>query len=169
LPISKGVIPLPGSEPAPHPGARVVGTVEPDRRIQVTVQVRPRASAATDDEIEAMSELPLEQRHYPSSAELAKRHGAYPAELAAVEAFAHAHGLEVVSSSIPERIIVLAGPAATIAAVFGVTLQRYEHPGGSYYGPSGAIHLPVELIPFVEGVSGLSDRPLAETRRPTDP
>jgi hypothetical protein len=58
---------------------------------------------------------------------------------------------------------VLAGLAATIAAAFGVTLQRYEHPRGSYYGPSGAIHLPIELIPLVEGVSGLSDRPLTET------
>jgi kumamolisin len=143
-----------------------MGTVEPDRRIQVTVQVRPPASAATDDEIEAISELPVEQRHYE---EIAKRQETDPAELAKVEAFAHAHGLEVVRSSLPERIVVLAGPAAAIAAAFGVTLQRYEHPGGSYYGPSGAIHLPVELIPLVEGVSGLSNRPLAETRRPTDP
>jgi kumamolisin len=166
LPSSKRVIPLPGSEPAPHPEARVVGAVEPDRRIQVTVQVRPRASAATDDEIEAISELPIEQRHYE---ELAKRQGADPAELAKVEAFAHAHGLEVIRSSLPERIAVLAGSAAAIAAAFSVTLQRYEHPSGSYYGPSEAIHLPVDLIPIVEGVSGLSDRPLAEPRLPTDP
>lgn len=169
MPSSKRVVPLPGSEPAPHPGAQVVGAVEPDRRIQVTVQVRPRASAATDDEIEAMSELPLEQRHYPSYAEFAKRQGADPVELAKVEAFAHAHGLEVVRASIPERIAVLAGPAAAINAAFCVTLQRYEHPGGSYYGPSGAIHLPAELIPIVEGVSGLSDLPLAKPRRPKDP
>ncbi len=41
-------------------------------------------------------------------------------------------------------------------------LQRFEHPGGSYRGRVGSVHLPDELQDRVEAVLGLDNRPVAK-------
>jgi kumamolisin len=77
-------------------------------------------------------------------------------------AFARAHGLDVVETSIPRRSVVLAGTLAALSTAFGVTLQQYAHPGGTYRGRTGPIHVPPELAPIVQAVLGLDDRPQAQ-------
>ena len=59
---------------------------------------------------------------------------------------------------------MLSGTAAQMSAAFGVSLGRYEHPGGVYRGREGHVHLPAELRDVIVGVFGLDDRPQAVRR-----
>ncbi|MGA7934233.1 MAG: S53 family peptidase, partial [Kovacikia sp.] len=40
--------------------------------------------------------------------------------------------------------------------------HRYEYEGGTYRGRIGSLYIPTELVPIVEGVFGLDDRPQAQ-------
>ena len=156
---SKRRVPLPGSERAALPSARAVGAADPRERIEVTVVLRPRTTG--EGVAAALSAQPPQTRQYLSRAELAAARGAAPEDVAQVEDFARAHGLEVVETNIARRSVVLAGTVAAFNAAFGVELQQYDHPGGTYRGRTGAIHVPEELVPIVQAVLGLDDRPQA--------
>jgi kumamolisin len=96
-----------------------------------------------------------------SREEFDRQFGADSADIAAVKGFAAAHGLSVVQEDAGRRTVVLSGTVAQFNAAFGVDLQRFEHPGGSYRGRIGTIQLPDELRDCVEAVLGLDNRPVA--------
>jgi kumamolisin len=160
MPESKRRVPLPGSERAALPSARPVGAADPSARIEVTVVLRPRVADAGVTAAALSTQSPQE-RQYLSRAELAAASGADPNDVATVETFAHAHGLDVVETSLARRSVILAGTVAAFSTAFGVELQQYEHPSGTYRGRTGAIHVPEELAPIVQAVLGLDDRPQA--------
>jgi kumamolisin len=78
-----------------------------------------------------------------------------------VEEFARKHDLTIVETDLVGRRIVIAGTAAAMSAAFATELQMYEHPGGTYRGRTGPVHIPNELDKIVVGVFGLDDRPQA--------
>ena len=151
---------IPGSERAPLPGARSVGAVTPQERIEVSVRVRAKPGAKEPDE--ALGDTPLAARRYLSREEWAAAHGADTQDLAKVAAFAHAHGLVVVDSNAPRRTVVLSGTATQMEAAFGVKLEQFEHDAGTYRGRSGTISVPGDPAGIVEGVFGLDNRPQAK-------
>ncbi|MBV9890937.1 MAG: S8/S53 family peptidase, partial [Rhizobacter sp.] len=151
---------IPGSERSPMPGARAVGPVTPQERIEVSVRVR--ANPAAREAGDALADTPPAQRHYLSREAYAAAHGSDPHDLAKVAAFAQAHGLAVVESSAERRTVVLSGTAAQFEKAFDVHLQHYEHDAGTYRGRSGTISVTAELAGIVEGVFGLDDRPQAK-------
>jgi kumamolisin len=148
---------LPGSERDPLPGARPAGAADPTERISVTVVVRPRESVP-----ELGADQTPRERHYLAREDFAARHGAHPDDLAAVQAFARGHDLDVVETDPARRSVVLSGTVAAFNAAFGVELSRYDHATGSYRGRTGAIHVPTQLAPIITGVFGLDDRPAAQ-------
>ncbi len=151
-----------GSDRVPFRGARSVGPVPQDERFEVTVRVRRNAPLQS---LEAGS-FPTDQlpgkRRYLTRDQYATTHGARPADLAKVEAFARAHGLVVVETSIARRSVFLSGTAAKFAAAFGTTIEHYEHDGGTYRGRTGPLTIPADLADIVEGVFGIDDRPVAK-------
>ena len=154
-------IPLKGSERAPLPGAQRVKPADPNERLEVTVLVRRRARqefAARVDEI-ASGRAP---DRFLSRDEFAKRHGADPADFAAVRAFAAAHGLAVEQEDAARRTVVLSGKVAQFNAAFSIQLQQMSHAKkGRYRGRTGPILLPADLADIVEAVLGLDSRPQA--------
>jgi kumamolisin len=152
-------VPLPGSARAPLPNAHVVGPAALDERLEVTVRVRPRSSLQALATAKTMTAHLPHERQYMSRDDYAARYGADPKDLDTVAAFAKRHGLAVVESSSARRSLVLSGTVAALSNAFGVVLEHYEHPHGSYRGRTGAIHVPANLAPIVEGVFGLDDRP----------
>ena len=152
---------IPGSERQPMAGATAVGDVHPDERIEVTVRLRPKSPLTALAARGVHDATPPARRRYLTRDEFAASHGADAKDLAAVEAFAKAHGLVVVDASAARRSVVLGGNATSLGAAFGVELKRYEHPGGSYRGRTGSITVPSDLAEVVEGVFGLDDRPAA--------
>lgn len=150
---------LDGSTRTPMAGARRVAGADPDERITVTVQVRRRTGGGPAPALGAVGgdrAARIRQRE-----QLAEMHGADPADLDKVAAFASAHGLEVGERSAARRAVELSGTVGQMQQAFGVDLGRYEGPGVAYRGREGDITLPAELAGIVEGVFGLDDRPQA--------
>lgn len=145
-------VPLEGSERAPLEGARPVGPVDPNERIEVSVYVRPGRPLETPEGGHLTRE------------ELAQRFGADPHDVAEVRSFAADHGLTVDEVDRTRRVVTLSGPADAMQAAFGVTLARYEHEQGSYRGREGAVTVPAGLGDIIVAVLGLDDRPAAQPR-----
>src|SRR5258708_6436235 len=156
---SKSRVPLPGSERTPVRGAKLVGKVDPDQRIEITLQLRRRSGSQLEQRVSQIAAQRLDQRKYMTREELGRLGGAEPADIAAVDAFAHEHNLSVSEASLARRTVKLAGRVADLSAAFGVTLSRYRAGGVSYRGRRGPIYLPKDLDGIVERVLGLDDRP----------
>jgi kumamolisin len=155
-------VPIRGSERHPLPQARVVGSPDPEERLDVTVLVRRKPS---DEELGAVltnmdARLPSE-RSYFDREELAAAHGADPDDLARVKAFAYEHNLDVGQESLARRTIVLSGTVADLSSAFGVELANYEYQGDTYRGRTGSIKVPDDLRSIVEYVSGFTTQPAA--------
>jgi kumamolisin len=146
---------------APFNGARVVGPIPKDERFEVTVRVRHKAPLALAASGIHADKAPG-QRKYLTRERYAANHGADPADIAKIEAFAQANGLVVVESSVPRRSVFLSGTAANFAKAFGTAVEQYEHDGGTYRGRTGDLTLPSDIQPLVEGVFGIDNRPVAK-------
>ncbi len=153
---------LPGSDKLPVAGAKAVGATRPDERIEVTVRLRPKTALKALEAGGFYDDVHPGQRKYLSRTEHEAAHGADAKDIDSIGEFAKAHGLAVVETSAARRSVVLSGDARSLSAAFGVTLQQFEHEGGSYRGRTGAISVPADLAGIVEGVFGLDNRPQAE-------
>ena len=159
---SNDPVELSGGGPQQTSDAHIVGPIDPNEPMLVTVTVRPRAPEGLEAEIEKMSMRPVRERNYPSREEFTAAHGADPDDLEKVEDFARCHGLKVVEANAAKRHVVLSGKAKDFMTAFEVKLDRFQHPGGEYRGTSSPIHVPAELESVVESVLGLDDRPVAQ-------
>jgi kumamolisin len=155
-------IPLRGSERAPLSGSRATGPADPSERVQVSVLLRRRGHQELHDRARRLAGGDRSAGHMARD-EFARQFGADPADIAAVKTFAANHGLSVIQEHVARRTVMLGGTVAQFEAAFGVKLQRFEHPRGSYRGRQGVIQLPQELGGCVEAVLGLDNRPQAQT------
>ena len=96
-------------------------------------------------------------------AQYRQQHGADPAAITLVRAFAKEFGLTVEKGTPkPERrIIKLTGTVTAMQKAFGVTLTQKVLDGNTYRVREGSILLPTELAGAVEAVLGLDNRPQA--------
>ncbi len=149
---------LAGSEREPLAGSRSTGPVNPHERIEVTLYLRAPITSNLADLISEQAQgkhPPLTREEYAATQRAAHE------DLAKVEQFAREHDLTVVETDPVRRRMVLAGTAAAMSAAFATELQQYEHPGGSYRGRTGPLHIPETLEPIIVGVFGLDNRPQA--------
>jgi len=151
---------LPGSDRRPLPGAKVVGAVDPEQRIEITLQVRRKPGSNLDAAVNKIASQPLAQREYMTRADLAAQSGADPADIAKIDTFAHDHGLSVTQADAARRTVRLSGTIEDLSSAFGVKLQRYKAGNISYRGRTGTISVPADLVDVVERVLGLDDRPV---------
>ncbi|HEX8756945.1 MAG TPA: S53 family peptidase [Steroidobacteraceae bacterium] len=154
--------PLRGSERNPLPNSVALGPADPDERLEVSVIVRAAGRQALQERLQELAKGSGRKAHL-SRAEFARRHGAGRADLDSVRDFAEAHGLTVVQEHPARRTLVLTGTVAQFNDAFGLELQHYSHPGGTYRGRTGPVHIPAELDGIVEAVLGLDNRPQART------
>src|SRR5256885_1851564 len=104
---------------APLHGARAVGPAPSDERFEVTVRVRRRTALASLAADGFHSDQAPAKRNYLTRERYAASHGADPADIAKVEAFAKTNGLVVVESSPARRSVFLSGTVANFAKAFG--------------------------------------------------
>jgi kumamolisin len=152
--------PLKGSERKPLPGAKAVGKADPSERLEVSVMLHRRNADAFAQRATRIMRRGRAGEHL-SREEFEQQFGADNDDIDAVKRFAGARSLSVVQEDAARRTLVLSGTVAQFEHAFGVNLQRFEHPGGSYRGRVGSIHLPDELQGRVEAVLGLDNRPVA--------
>jgi kumamolisin len=153
---------LKGSEKSILPKARAVGPADQHERLEVSVIVRPQAGELLRERVSHLEHAPRSVGPL-SREDFAAAHGASTADLDAVKAFARSHGLSVVQEHAGRRTLVLAGTVAQFSQAFSVELKHYQYPGGTYRGREGAIQIPEELVPIIEAVLGLDNRPQART------
>jgi kumamolisin len=152
-------IELPGSNRIAIKGAKVVGKVDPNQRIEITVQVRRRSEVELESKLKELATQQPSERKYMTRTELATAAGADPTDIPKIDAFAHQNKLSVTEVSIPRRTVKLSGTIADMSAAFGVKLQRYKAGSVSYRGRTGKLKIPASLGGIVERVLGLDDRP----------
>jgi kumamolisin len=161
------LVPLPGSERPPLPGAEIIGPVDPAQRIEVTLITRRRA------------ELPPEVVTGPAVLtrdELASRHGTDPADLGLIREVLGRYGIEVTEADQGGRRVKAAGPVSAMTAAFGAVLRMARSADLTTGGMAehryreGSLRLPAELDGIVLAVLGLDDRPQARPQfRPAPP
>jgi kumamolisin len=156
-------VPLAGSERKPL-AAEAVPSVAPQApelagpatemgRITVSVIVVPKTPFP-------LPEGTLQERL--TREEFASRHGANPASVELVRAFAQEFGLTVEPAPQPDRCTVhLSGSVEAMEKAFGVALRLHTTDAGTFRVREGAIHLPEELQEHVVAVLGLDNRPQA--------
>ena len=158
---------VPGSERQPVAGHARVGEIDPGAEIEVSVYVRASADLGWVDE-EARRPAPERRRLTREAFD-----GAASADIAAVEAFATAAGLEVVRTDGARRLVVLRGTVRAVAGAFEAQLAgMYDSGAGSYRARTGPLTVPAQLSGVVTGVFGIDDRPAARPhlrRKPHDP
>jgi len=144
---------IPGSHRNNLPGARRVADVKGDEIVHATVVLRRRSAppAPTPGGLKHES-----REHYQII------HGAAASAFAAVERFAHQHGLTVSERHAERRTIIVSGRAKAMQEAFGTQLAYYEAGGVRYRGRSGELSLPETLAPSVMAVLGLDNRPVAK-------
>ncbi len=166
-------VPLKGSERVVVPGAKAIGATSPDQLLQVTVLLRSRAQAedaktgntrATTGEraaVETLQKQRSEERQHLTREKFLEQRGALEEDIRKVEDFAQEYGLSIVETNLAKGSVKLAGSVASFDRAFDVELLNYEHPGGSYRGRTGPVHIPTELDGIVTAVLGLDNRPQA--------
>lgn len=157
-------VPLPGSERPKFtedsmPHAIVAHAVEhaPEQPVTVSVIVKRRAPVDLESVISSGQHLSRE--------EYGKLHGADPASIEAVKEFAAEFGLTVEKQ--PEtdenyRTLHLTGTLQQMEKAFDVGLKMHATQSGNLRVREGSVCLPEELIPHVEAVLGLDNRPQAK-------
>jgi kumamolisin len=119
--------------------------------------------AAVTIVVRRKNELPEEVtsgRGRLSRAEFASRHGADPADIERVQAFAQRSNLRVVQTDTASRRVLVEGSVAALQRAFGVRLQTVA--GGTLRVREGSIMIPASLQGVILGVFGLDNRPQAE-------
>lgn len=152
---------LAGSHREAVAGASASRPVDNHEMIEATVVLRRRTRAIMPA-AEEFAFRHSETREYHSRNDFAVLHGADPADMAAIEAFAHENGLTVTERSAARRSVVLKGTAANMQAAFGTSLAHYTMASGSYRGRTGSLNIPAHLEGIVTAVLGLDNRPVAK-------
>ncbi|MGH8849569.1 MAG: protease pro-enzyme activation domain-containing protein [Casimicrobiaceae bacterium] len=145
---------LAGSAKAAFAEAKYVGPARKSDRVDVTVRLRRKTPLRAPASGAAFRRVGYET--------FRAEHGAAAGDVAKVEGFAHAHGLDVTRVSLAQRAVDLSGSVAAMEAAFGTRLNCYRHAQREYRVRTGPIMIPADLAAIVEGVFGLDNRPHVE-------
>lgn len=146
---------LPRSERNIPAGAQIVGPVNAEELISVSVILKP---------IEPLDLTHLNGRRLTRE-EYAAKYGADPAAAEKVRRFGIEQGLSVndAASNLTRRTIVLQGTAAAMQKAFVVDLKQYEYRDRDgftqhFRGRQGSLMIPSTLADSIEAVLGLDNR-----------
>jgi kumamolisin len=159
--IPEDYLPIEGSERFHRVDTRRVGEASAEDILQLILILRPRLDTPPLPDLEEWEKTPLRLRSASSRPDRFDDYGASPEDADKVAAFARQNGLEVLSVSLPRRMIEASGTIAQIDHAFGIKLGIFERPTETYRGHDGAIHLPRGLVDLIQAVFGLDNRRMA--------
>ena len=155
------MIKLPNSKREPVKGARLVGDVDANEIIDVTVRVRRgKGKALLPETLAALGATPHAERKHMTREEFAAAHGADHSDIEKVVQYASEHGLTAHDPSIARRSVHLSGTAQAMTEAFGVDLKHYQVDNTlTYRGNADHVHVPEEISDVVEAIVGFDNRP----------
>jgi kumamolisin len=142
---------LPGSYRDPLPGHETVGPADPSEQAHVTIVLRRKEPV-----------LPITPYGAPKRVhEYIETHGASAGDFQAVRRFAAEYGLQGGNENAAARTIELHGRVGDLCRAFGTALETARIDDTIFRHRTGYIIVPEDLIPAVEAVLGLDNRPAA--------
>jgi kumamolisin len=151
-------IALAGSHREPVAGASIARPIDNNEVVHATLVLRRRSQPGAAEALAYAG--PQTTRH--SRGEYGVIHGTAPADIAAIEAFAHEFGLTITDRSQARRSVVLSGTAGNMQRAFDTRLAYYDSPRGRYRGRTGPVMVPEALQAMLTAVLGLDNRPVAK-------
>ena len=157
-PYSKRLV-LPGSRKSAPPGQPTDGIQQTDL-LNVNLKLRPgRPLPNLTDPAVHRGFTPLSREAFGA------QYGTSPADIAAVEAFAHHEGFSVIRVEPHKRVVEIRGTVAQMEHTFQVSLSLYKDAQGCVFrGRTGDVSIPSELEGIVQGVFGLDTRAIASPK-----
>jgi kumamolisin len=153
-------VPLPGSHRELLPHSRQAGSIDPAERTSITVRTRPAGDEKDlADLLKTIYREPVASRKYSSYDEMARRHGARPEDLNALEQYGQQHNLLVTYRNPAERTLVLSGRLGDVLNAFHANVHIYHHASGTYRGRQGEIMIPRRFEGIITGIFGFDTRP----------
>ena len=129
----------------------------PIRDLLVAIQLSADQQQALDSFLEDVHNASSPQyRQWLTPEQFGARFGVADADLAAVEAWLSASGLQISEVAKSRSWIRVSGTAAQVEAAFGTELHQYSLNGKTEYSASKSISVPAALSPVVAGVVSLS-------------
>ena len=144
-------------------GASFIGKTAGTSQINVTVVLKRKRDIQQAD-LHRHALLRPHERPVTDHAAFAEQYGASTEAVDAIRAFAATHGLTVTNVDQLRRVIDLSGPVSNMEQAFGTLLHDYAIGRRTYRGRRGPLLLPPNIIPHVEAVLGLDNRPVAKPR-----
>jgi Subtilase family/Pro-kumamolisin, activation domain len=92
-----------------------------------------------------------------SEAQFERQYSPSVAQYAALEQYFTGHGVAIEHTFADRLALTVEGPAGTLGALFGTTIEQGTYEGGAVHFPTSVPSLPPALAPFISSVSGLSD------------
>jgi kumamolisin len=152
-------VPLPGSHREHPVGSLHVGHPSADENIQLTLILRRRCDAPE----------PHVSGHHLSHDELTSAYGADPADFQAVEHFAAANHISIISVDPASRTVVISGSLDDLARTFGADLSMRQSGEKLLRTRQGHLHVPSSLDQRIVGIFGFDQRSVARTDRVFQP
>lgn len=156
--LNSNRVPIEGTQREVWPGATpVTQTMSGD--VWLTAWLRPRSGGELDRERAQTlgATLPLE-RTYAKRAALAAQTGADPNDVAKLQRYCAAQGIEVVAEH--WRSVVMSAPIHKLIDAFGATAGIYELPDKRRFRHrSGPLHAPPEIAAMLRGPFGIHQWP----------
>ncbi|UWZ84976.1 S53 family peptidase [Occallatibacter riparius] len=147
---------LPGSKRAKDPNAKKVGAVDPNKRIDVTIDLAGPALPGPDEAVGRTL----------TPEELTATYGASQADADKVAKTLKKFGLKVEEVLLATRSMRVSGTIAQMERAFKPGLVLMHSPTqGQYRGRQGTLEIPAELKGIVKGVLGLDTREMARRKR----
>src|SRR5579884_350808 len=121
--LPQGYLVLAGSERIPPVHASLLGPLDPQEQLEISLYLRPPVGSDLTDLLQERAESGLlHSGALMTRDEYLARRGATTADIAQVERFAQAHNLTVVQVHQAARRIILSGTAAAMSRAFAVSL-----------------------------------------------
>ncbi len=140
-------------------GLQNCGYPPPSQPVHATILVRRRPGSQPQLDAILRGEAPPISRE-----DAARALGADPQHIQEIAQFAQSNGLAVTESSAAKRSVKISGTVAQMEAAFGVKLRRSTSGDQCYLFYDEPLTIPSSLGAIIEGVLGLDQRPIANSR-----
>ena len=151
-------IPLPGTVPTWAGGAADQGLVATSVPVTARVYLAGQDPAGLAALAAAVSDpASPEHGHYLTAAQVARRFGASPGQVAAVRSWLTGSGFRITDAT--AHYLTVTGNAAAVQRAFATTLHAYRKGGHVYNAPSTAATAPAAVASAVLAVTGLDTAP----------
>jgi subtilase family serine protease len=125
----------------------------------VSMILVPSATQQADlDQLLAAQQDPTSASYHQwlTPAQFGARFGASDSDIAKITTWLQSQGLQVLSVAPSRNIVNFSGTAAIIENAFGITMERYQRGGQTFFENSGELQIPSAMSGIVGGVTSLS-------------